>query len=60
MFSVIIQYLINFGCLISYLQVIKDPVFDHWRHEDANDEDSYIIFALATVFSFKAIRLFYC
>jgi hypothetical protein len=46
--------------LVSYLQVIKDPVFDHWRHEDANDEDSYIIFALATVFSFKAIRLFYC
>jgi hypothetical protein len=35
-------------------------VFTHWRKEDENDEDSFIILALNTVFSYKAIRLFYC
>jgi hypothetical protein len=60
LFALIIGYLLNFGCLVAYLSVIKDPVFDHWRNEDENDEDSYIILTLTTVFSYKAIRLYYC
>ena len=43
-----------------YLHLVKDPVFNHWRKEDENDEDSYIIFTLNTLFTFKATRLFYC
>lgn len=52
--------MLNLSSLFAFLLLIKDSVFIHWRKEDENDEDSFIILALNTVFSYKAIRLFYC
>lgn len=54
------HFFLNIASLVCFFHFCKDSVFNHWRKEDENDEDAYIIFATNTVFSFKAMRLFYC
>lgn len=60
LFATVFMFLMNLVNLTAYLHFIKDPVFTHWRKEDANDEDTLIIFSLSTLFSYKSMRLFYC
>ena len=50
-------YILNIACLITFLLLIDDLPFKHWRQK--YDTESKVIFGISTLFAFKLCRFLF-